>query len=87
MIHHFPGVDEAEFPQVFPLDAPRIGELATALADDEGEVVKAAQAGFAYQLGTAAELTDGTLPVFVIKQGSLYRKTPPYRGCFILYIK
>jgi len=68
MMHHFPGVDIAELPQVFPLDAHRLVTLAKAATAKQPEnFTQGLQAGIAYQLGTAAELTDGSLPVFIIK--------------------
>lgn len=62
----FPGVDSTHFPQVFSLDAPRLVEITEALEEPENTLT-GLQASLAYQIATAAELTDGSLPVFVIK--------------------
>lgn len=55
--------------QVFAIDVPRIIKLAKAIGgDDEQQVNAALYAGVAYQLATAATLTDGSLPIFLVKE-------------------
>lgn len=51
--------------QIFVVDIWRIQELAEAVGDSEQEKTAAFMAGLAYQLATAATLTDGTLRVFI----------------------
>jgi len=63
----FPEVAAEHLPQAFVLDVPRVVELAAALTDDEDEQQIALQAGVAFQLATAATLTDGSLRVMAIK--------------------
>ena len=55
--------------QAFVVDVPRIVTLAQALSQgNEDNFNVALHAGVAYQLATAATLTDGTLPIFLIKE-------------------
>lgn len=68
MAEHFPTTDPADLPQVFPLDAYRLGELTKASVKDDEAFMTGLEASIAYQLGTAAELTDGTLPIYIIKK-------------------
>lgn len=64
----FPGRSEKNLAQAFVVDAWRIVELAKASVD-ESEVEAGIYAGVAYQVATAATLTDGTLPVFTYTAG------------------
>lgn len=63
----FPDVPKEMLPQVFVVDVPRIGKLTNALTDNADERQVALQSGVAYQLATAATLTDGSLRVFAAK--------------------
>lgn len=63
----FPAVPKEKLPQVFVVDVPRIVKLTNALTDDIDERQVALQSGVAYQLATAATLTDGSLRVFAAK--------------------
>ena len=59
----FPGVEDEKLPQAFVVDAWRVAQLAVASVDEE-KGTEALYAGVAFQLATAATLTDGTLKVF-----------------------
>jgi hypothetical protein len=68
-----PTSDEAKaIAQAFVVDVPRIVELARAVSTDAAGAVndtqfeKALYAGVAYQLATAATLTDGSLRMFIV---------------------
>ncbi|MEO5499259.1 MAG: hypothetical protein ABIR46_02050 [Candidatus Saccharimonadales bacterium] len=63
----FPAVSKEKLPQVFVVDVPRIVKLTKALTDDADERQVTLQSGVAYQLATAATLTDGSLRVFAAK--------------------
>ena len=76
----FPDIDKKDLPQAFVVDVPRIVQLAKAMGaastedgrirsdlEIEARTEKALYAGIAYQLATAATLTDGSLRNFVIK--------------------
>lgn len=66
----FEGLDEKDMPQVFIVDMPRVAQVAEAMEQDtngDRESAMALQAGVAYQLATAATLTDGSLRVFIVK--------------------
>ncbi len=62
----FPDVASENLAQAFAVDVPRIVELAKALSPDDESFEKALYAGVAYQLATAATLTDGTLRTFIV---------------------
>lgn len=63
----FPEVAQDELPQAFVIDFQRIVELAEALASEtDGDFESLLQAGIAYQFATAATLTDGSLPAFLV---------------------
>lgn len=65
----FPDIPTEKTAQVFAVDVPRIIKLAQAIGgDNEQTVTEALYAGVAYQLATAATLTDGSLPVFLIRE-------------------
>jgi hypothetical protein len=53
--------------QVFALDAHHLVQLANIIGKTDGEKTKALLSMVVYTLATAATLTDGTLPVDVIK--------------------
>jgi len=59
----FPGVPDEELPQAFVVDAWRVVQLADAAVEDDKKQ-EALYAGVAYQLATAATLTDGSLKIF-----------------------
>lgn len=59
----FPENDDAHLAQVFVVDAWRIVELAQNAVDKE-DFLRALYAGVAYQVATAATLTDGSLPMY-----------------------
>lgn len=63
----FPDLRSSELAQIFVVDVPRIVTLAQAMGSNEEEREIALYAGVAYQLATAATLTDGTLRNFVGK--------------------
>jgi len=69
----FKEVPTESIPDVFVVDVPRIAELSKAMAgrvpkqDFEEKYMKNLYAGIGYQLATAATLTDGTLPRFIVK--------------------
>lgn len=64
----FPDITEQKRAQAFVVDVPRIVTLAKGLtADSPEEFNQALYAGVAYQLATAATLTDGSLRTFIIK--------------------
>lgn len=64
----FPNHEDKKLAQAFVVDVPRIVRLAKALTRDRSEDFETAlYAGVAYQLATAATLTDGTLRTFVVK--------------------
>ncbi len=71
MAEQFPNDDLDSLPQVFVVDVPRVVELAHAMAhgrdDEDMSFQKALYAGLVYQFATAAVLTDGSLPMFVIQ--------------------
>ena len=60
-------IDPKQLPQAFVVDAWRIVQLATALkqGDESLDMTKLLYAGVAYQLATAATLTDGSLRVLI----------------------
>lgn len=62
----FPDLPSEQLAQAFVVDVPRIVELAKAVAENEDEFMAALHAGVAYQLATAATLTDGTLRNFIV---------------------
>lgn len=71
LAEEFPEVNPAHRAQAFVVDVPRIVTLAQALSgDDEVKFAEALYAGVAYQLATAATLTDGTLPVLTIERAA-----------------
>ena len=58
---------------MFVVDLPRIVALAHAMADDREDPAAfqlALEAGLAFQVATAATLTDGTLRTFVVSQAN-----------------
>lgn len=57
----FPDLPSEKLAQAFVVDVPRIVELAKSIASTDEEFLAALHAGVAYQLATAATLTDGTL--------------------------
>jgi hypothetical protein len=65
LVKEYPDVNPLELPQAFVVDAWRVVKLATALveADSTIDLEAALYAGVAFQLATAARLTDGTLRV------------------------
>jgi len=69
LMAEFPDVPVEKLPQAFVVDAWRIVELATALnkADETLDMTTLLYSGVAYQLATAAELTDGSLRVIIAK--------------------
>jgi hypothetical protein len=61
----FPDVPADQLPDFFSVTLPRIEEIAAAMSHYDREIESAALAsGLAQTLGTAAKLTDGSLPVF-----------------------
>jgi len=67
LIAEYPDVDPKDLPQAFVVDAWRIVELAITLkkADPELDMTTLLYSGVAYQLATAATLTDGSLRVII----------------------
>lgn len=63
----FPDLELSKLAQIFVVDVPRIVTLAQAMGSNEEERQIALYAGVAYQLATAATLTDGSLRMFVGK--------------------
>jgi hypothetical protein len=63
----FPGVEDKDLPQAFVVDAWRVVELANAAVEDDKQEL-ALYAGVAYQLATAATLTDGSLKLFAVTE-------------------
>jgi hypothetical protein len=72
MREKFPNVDDMKLTQTFVVDVPRIVELAQAFTkerdDSEEDFKTALYAGVMYQLATAATLTDGSLPNYIINE-------------------
>ncbi|QQS19504.1 hypothetical protein IPL85_04470 [Candidatus Saccharibacteria bacterium] len=70
----FPNISEAELPQVFVVDVPRIVLLARTMAkgrkDSDRAFDIALFAGVAFQFATAATLTDGSLRTFLVTEKS-----------------
>lgn len=64
----FPGLPDEKLAQAFVVDVPRIVELARGVATTDDELMTALHAGVAYQLATAATLTDGTLRNFIVTE-------------------
>lgn len=61
----FPDIPDEKRAQAFVVDVWRIVQLAEAWGDgDERRYMQALHAGVAFQLATAANLTDGSLPMF-----------------------
>ncbi|HEX5796993.1 MAG TPA: hypothetical protein VFX86_01235 [Candidatus Saccharimonadales bacterium] len=54
--------------QVFAVDVPRLYKIANRRYNDPADRKKAVLSMLVYTLSTAATLTDGTLPVYVVKQ-------------------
>lgn len=68
LIEEFPDIPDETRAQAFVVDVPRVVELAKAMTkDQEEDFLAALYAGIAYQLATAATLTDGTLRTFIVK--------------------
>ena len=68
LAQEFPDIAPEKRAQAFVVDVPRIVMLAEAQSDgDADRFTQALYAGVAYQLATAATLTDGSLRTFVIK--------------------
>lgn len=66
----FPDLAEADYPQVFVVDAWRVVEVATAAAGEgasDPDKEAAIYGGVAFQVGTALTLTDGTLDIVAYK--------------------
>lgn len=67
----FPDIPDEELPMAFAIDVPRIVTLARAMAtgrkNPDEAFETALYAGLAFQFATAATLTDGSLPMFVVK--------------------
>lgn len=64
----FPDIPVEKRAQAFVVDVPRIVTLAAAVGDGKDDrLTQALYAGVAYQLATAATLTDGSLRTFVVK--------------------
>ena len=63
----FPDIEDINLAQAFVVDVARIIELANAMGETDEEKEIALYAGIAYQLATAATLTDGSLRNFIIK--------------------
>lgn len=71
LAEQFPDLASEERAQAFVVDVPRIVKLAQAVDKKHpGKLTKALYAGVAYQLATAATLTDGTLPIFTVQQAA-----------------
>ena len=74
LLEQFPYVQEDDLPQVFVVDVPRIEYLARAMAKGRPDTDRAFEtalfAGVAYQLATAATLTDGSLRTFAVTQSA-----------------
>jgi hypothetical protein len=64
MREEFPDISEKNLAQVFVVDAWRIKDLADAIGQNVEDREAALYAGLAFQLATAATLTDGTQRVF-----------------------
>lgn len=67
----FPEHEDVNLAQAFVVDVPRIVELAQAITSDTPEdFATALQAGVAYQLATAATLTDGSLRTMLVAEAA-----------------
>lgn len=68
LTEEFADTPDKQLAQAFVVDVPRIVLLAKALTHDRPEAFETALcAGVAYQLATAATLTDGTLRTFIVQ--------------------
>ncbi|GHU09685.1 hypothetical protein FACS189431_8120 [Alphaproteobacteria bacterium] len=63
----FPNIPVDQLPDFFSVTLPRIEEIAVAMSHNDREMENTAFAsGLAQTLGTAAQLTDGSLPVYTV---------------------
>lgn len=68
LAEEFPEIPDETRAQAFVVDVPRIIQLAKAMTSNrEADFETALYAGVAYQLATAATLTDGTLRTFTVR--------------------
>lgn len=65
----YPDKDIDTLMQTFVIDIARIEQIAKSVADaNSSDYIQTLSAGIAYQLATAATLTDGSLRTFIVKQ-------------------